>query len=111
VLHNIWALWVTKRYDRLPTIAAIALAASSAAIFILGLAGMVMAVVRWRASSIPWLLVPVTLYPAAIHLWLHTEARYTAATRPLLMMFAGAFIAWLLSRERTEGAHNMAAGS
>jgi hypothetical protein len=111
VLHNIWALWVTKRYDRLPTIAAIALAASSAAIFILGLAGMVMAVVRWRASWIPWLLVPVTLYPAAIHLWLHTEARYTAATRPLLMMFAGAFIAWLLSRERTEGAHNMAAGS
>ena len=28
------------------------------------------------------------LYMPAIHIWLHTEARYTAAARPLLLMFA-----------------------
>ena len=97
VLHNVWALWVTKRYDGLPTIVGLALATSSVAVFVLGLAGMGMALVRARNWPLPWLLAPVTLYPAAIHLRLHTEARYTAATRLLLVMFAGAMLAWLLT--------------
>lgn len=100
VLHNLWALWVTKRYDGLPAILGLALLTSSAAVFVLGLAGMAMSVVRPRDWPLPWLLAPVTLYPAAIHLWLHTEARYTAATRLLLAMFAGALLAWLLRTPR-----------
>jgi hypothetical protein len=110
VLHNLWALWVTKRYDRLPAIVGIALAASSALVFVLGLAGMAMSMLRTRNWPIPWPLVPVTLYPAAIHLWLHTEARYTAATRLLLMMFAGSLLAWLVtsrpSNEAKRGANS-----
>ena len=100
VAHNLWALWVTKRYDGVPAAVGIPLIISSAAVFLLGLAGMATALFRPGGWVVPAVLVPLTLYPAAIHLWLHTEARYTAATRPLLMMFAGAFLAWLLSRER-----------
>ena len=37
---------------------------------------------RWRVAAI------VMLYPLAIHMWLQTEARYTAVARPLLVMFA-----------------------
>jgi hypothetical protein len=42
------------------------------------------------------------LYLPAIHIWLHTEARYTAAARPLLLMFAGFFLSlWLTRRPFT----------
>jgi hypothetical protein len=98
LLNNTWALWVTKRYPGLPDVAAIALRVSSWAVYLLGLIGMAMAVASPRGWSLPWLLVPVALYPAAIHLWLHTEARYTAAGRILLMMFAATFIVWLLDK-------------
>ena len=109
VLHNLWALWITKRYDGLPAIVGLALATSSVAVFVLGLTGMGMAVVRARNWPLPWLLAPVTLYPAAIHLWLHTEARYTAATRLLLVMFAGAMLAWLLTARGSTGPSGAAA--
>ena len=98
VAHNLWALWITKRYDGVPTVVGVALMISSAGVFLLGLAGMATALLRPRGWVVRPFFIFLTLYPAAIHLWLHTEARYTAATRPLLMMFAGAFVAWALSR-------------
>jgi hypothetical protein len=96
VLNNVWALWVTKRYPGLPTLAAIGLGAWSWAVLLLGFAGMAVSIAGSRRWLLPWMLVPVTLYPAAIHLWLHTEARYTAASRILLVMFAAIFVAWAL---------------
>ena len=35
------------------------------------------------------------LYPMIVHLPPHTEACYTAAARPLLLMFAAATLHWL----------------
>lgn len=99
VLHNVWELWVTKKYpDRIPPPVALLMRISSWAVFLLGFLGMGAALIRPRGWMLPWQLVPITLYPAAIHLWLHTEARYTAATRPLLMMFAAGFLWWALGR-------------
>jgi hypothetical protein len=106
IVHNLWALWVTKRYSGLPTSVSAGLMISSFVVFLLGFAGMGVSLVRPRTAPLPWLLVPVALYPFAIHLWLHTEARYTAATRPLLMMFAAGFVIWLArpaSREHAQG--------
>jgi hypothetical protein len=102
VLNNMWALWVTKRYPGLSDPLAIVLRASSWAVYLLGFAGMAAAVVSPRRWLLPRFLVPVVLYPAAIHLWLHTEARYTAATRLLLLMFAAAFVGWLIIKHERD---------
>ena len=99
VLYNLWALWVTKRYAGLPAVIAAGLMISSGLVFVLGLGGMAVSLFR-PGAPLPWVLVPVTLYPAGIHLWLHTEARYTAAARPLLIMFAAGFLIWLASVAR-----------
>lgn len=114
VFHNLWELWVTKKYpERIPPAVALLMKLSSWAIFLLGICGMAAAFIRPRGWVLSWTLVPITLYPAAIHLWLHTEARYTAATRLLLVMFAAAFLSWLLSRLRgpSERAQQVSSGA
>jgi hypothetical protein len=42
--------------------------------------------------------VALLLYLPAIHIWLHTEARYTAEARPLLLMFVAVFVSFIVSR-------------
>lgn len=105
VVHNLWELWVTKKYapklasaPKIGGLVIFCLALVNWSVFILGMTGMVVAVAQPKDWLVPWILVPITWYPAGIHIWLHTEARYTAATRPLLVMFAAAFLAWLGSR-------------
>jgi hypothetical protein len=89
VIGNLWLLWNTSVYPAsAPPLARFALRAISGLILIAGLFGLFIAV---RKAG-PWrMLLPaaaVMLYFPAIHIWLHTEARYTAAARPLLLMFA-----------------------
>jgi hypothetical protein len=40
----------------------------------------------------------VMLYPWVVHLPMHLEARYTAAARPLLIMFAAMTLSWFIRR-------------
>ncbi|WP_344706531.1 hypothetical protein [Sphingomonas swuensis] len=81
VVRNLWALWNTSSYPpQVPAPIAWILAVSSAIIFVLALGG------AWltRRTFLPY----VTFYLAGVHLLLHTEARYTAPSRILLLMLA-----------------------
>ena len=99
VLFNSWELWNTKKYPPgTPLLVEAGLKFVSWAVFLLSIAGMIAAVLRPKRWALPWTLVPVTLYPAAIHVWLHTEARYTASARILLLLFAAAFVGWAIRR-------------
>jgi hypothetical protein len=99
---NVWLLWNTSIYpSRVGNAARLILRLVSGAVFILGMAGLITAVRSPRRRD----FVPAAvllLYLPAIHIWLHTEARYTAAARPLLLMFAGFFLSlWLTRRPFT----------
>jgi hypothetical protein len=82
VASNIWALWNTRTYPPLPAPVEWALRLSSALVWLLGLAGLLLTPKRL------WGPLAVLLYVPAVHLWLHTEARYTASVRPLLLLVA-----------------------
>lgn len=105
VIHNLWELWVTKKYApkmaSVPKIGGLIIAGLAVVnwgVFIFGMVGMVVALARPAGWTVPWALVPITWYPAGIHIWLHTEARYTAATRPFLVLFCAAFLVWVAGR-------------
>lgn len=71
----------------------------AAAIAMLGLASSILRIRGWPLS---FGMAFFMLYPMIVHLPLHTEARYTAAARPLLLMFAAATLHWPFVRY---GAH------
>ena len=109
VFHNIWRLWNTSEYPAaIPQPLQLLLKVISYSIFAFGLLGSVGAIFnlnglgRWRPAAL------VMLYPYSVHLWLHTEARYTASVRPLLVLFAALLIASLWRRAE---ARRGAAGS
>ena len=89
VLSNLWRLWNTGRYPPgIPPIVQAVLLAISAFVFLAGACGVLLTLARspeWKISRAPILFL---LYPYVLHLPLHTEARYTASARPLLLMFA-----------------------
>ena len=97
VATNGWRLWHTSNYpDRLPGFAVVALKLASWAIFILGMAGAILSIVpprSWPLSAAPTIIL---LSIPAVHLWLHTEARYTASVRPILLLLAATTLVWLL---------------
>ena len=92
--RNLWALWNTSAYPSgIPEIGRLALMLVSGLVFLIGVIGLLIAVrSRHRLSAAGLIL----LYPMIIHLPLHTEARYTAAVRPLLLMFASFAVLWLV---------------
>ena len=99
VIRNIWNLWITRSYPaNIPPLLVAALKLSCWLVLAAGFVGLAAALVRPAGWIVPWGLVPIAFYPAAVHLGLHTEARYTAAARPLLIMFAGALAAWALEQ-------------
>lgn len=95
---NVWLLWNTSIYpSTLPGPARLALRLISAALFVLGIAGLIAALRSKRSRD----FVPsavLLLYFPAVHIWLHTEARYTAAARPLLLMFAAVFVSFAAAK-------------
>lgn len=81
VARNAWALWNTSEYpSAVPAGIATVLMLTSAVIFVLGAIGCFL---NWRHPA-AWVLA----YFPAVHLWLHTEARYTAPARLLLLLMA-----------------------
>ena len=101
VANNGWRLWVTSNYpESVPVPVQWALTVISILILLAGVAGCIAAVRR----AAPW---PVPIYPAlmllyvpAIHVWLHTEARYTAAVRLILVAYAAVFVMMCASKLR-----------
>lgn len=94
VARNVFALWNTSHYPAMPAPLRVLLQIISALVWALALAGVALALRRPRL----WPALAVLLYVPAIHLWLHTEARYTAAVRPLLLGFAVLAIIALIKR-------------
>lgn len=103
VAANLWLLWNTSVYPpALPDLVRLALRIISALIFVGGMAGLLIALrsTRLRRELLP--AAALLLYLPAIHIWLHTEARYTAAARPLLLLFVAVLVSFVTSmwRER-----------
>lgn len=99
VLANVWNLWNTSVYPAaVPPAAATLLTIVSAIATVLGLGGAALGLIGvfgWPIARGPAL---VMLYLPIIHIWLHTEARYTAPARLLLLLHAAALLWWLWRR-------------
>jgi hypothetical protein len=94
VMWNTVRLWITGEYPKsVPTVARAALTFIAVFTMFAGSIGALLAIFgrerfrKWRPAAL------VMFYPLAIHIWIHTEARYTAAARPLLLLFAALAIA------------------
>lgn len=99
VAGNIWQLWNTTRYpSRVPGAAQWLLRVLSGLVYVLGLAGAVWFLLSRKAPTSLKVPALMLLYMPALHLWLHTEARYTAPVRPLLVLFASLVLLSLLQR-------------
>jgi hypothetical protein len=96
VVRNIYALWNTGNYPVMPPPVRLALLLVSAIVWGLALVGVILALRQPRL----WGPLIVLLYVPAIHLWLHTEARYTAPVRPLMLAFASLAIITVAQRWR-----------
>lgn len=98
VIKNVWLLWNTSRYPGVPAAAALLLFAISYSVWFAAMGGVTLSLLNAR----DWPLRPtpafVMLYPWVVHLPMHLEARYTAAARPLLIMFAAMTLSWFIRR-------------
>lgn len=93
VVRNTWDLWNTSNYPKyVPSAVAAILTLISYSVFVLGVGGALIALYQPRDWPLPRAFVFIAAYPAAIHWLLHTEARYTAPSRSLLIMFAACFV-------------------
>jgi len=103
VTKNVVLLWNTSRYAGIPRPAQSLLMAISYLVFLAGMAGVLLTLFRPSGWPLRFGTAIVLLYPFAVHLPGHLEARYTAASRPLLLLFAAmtlAFLASCLARRR-----------
>jgi hypothetical protein len=106
VLANIWRLWQANSFPpSLPPAAIILIEFASWVIFLVGCAGIALSFVRprnWPLSAAPSVIL---LTVPIVHIWLHTEARYTAAVRPILLLLAATTMCWLAEKylNRTPG--------
>lgn len=91
VTSNLWYLWNTSRYPPVPGVALLKLV--SAVVFLAGIGGIALAILG--RLPVGWGPAVIVAYPLAVHVFLHTEARYTASVRPLLMMYAALFLGWV----------------
>jgi hypothetical protein len=92
VAQNSWRLWITGVYPQsVPRPAVALLSLGSAIVLLLGICGALVSLLQRPSWPVPRWLAVLFLYVPAVHIFLHTEARYTAPARPLLLLFAGAF--------------------
>ena len=98
IVKNLWFLWNTSEYPGIPVVAKFVLLLAAAAVCIFGISGGVLTLVGRLPVRLPRSLAILLFYPFAVHVPLHLEARYTAAARPLLMMFAAVMAMSLLKR-------------
>lgn len=107
VVRNVWDLWNISAYpDAIPPAVRTILAAISAAATLLGLGGAALGLIGVRGWPLTRGPALVMLYLPGLHLWLHTEARYTAPARLLLLLHAAALLWWAWDRfaKRADGA-------
>ncbi len=96
-----WRLFNTAEYpDRLPIELKMLLRICSAAVWLLGFAGTIHLFLTGArfALKIPSV---VLLYFPMVHMWLHTEARYTASAR-LLLLFNASILLFAMYRKFVE---------
>lgn len=106
VIRNVWRLWHSESYPAaLPAVAVVALKLVSAGIVLFGAVGIALSFLRPRGWPIAAAPSVVLLSVLMVHVWLHTEARYTASVRPILMMLAAAAIWWCCARAGSLWAH------
>jgi hypothetical protein len=99
VASNSWQLWNTANYPpSIPAPGVVFLRLMSALVWAAGMAGVVLSFARPGGWLVPAWLAGLFLYVPAIHLFLHTEARYTAPDRPLLLLLAAATCWWAIER-------------
>jgi hypothetical protein len=89
VVHNTWALWNFSEDNKsVPRIVNLALRTISWFVFvfaIFGVASLFLGPREGRNKYLP--IIVLCIYPMLVHLPLHTEARYTASVRLLLVLF------------------------
>jgi hypothetical protein len=88
VISSWWRLWHTEHYPAaVPAVFRLALKISSIVVYVLGFAGGIFALRGGIKSPLvaPFLFL---LYFPLVHCWLHTEARYTAGGRLILIFYA-----------------------
>ena len=104
IIHSIskwWRLFNTAEYpDGLPIGLRMFLLISSASIWLLGFAG---TIYLFLTGANLGLKIPsvVLLYFPLVHMWLHTEARYTASAR-LLLLFNASVLLFAVYRKFVE---------
>jgi len=105
VVLNVWRLWNSSSYPALAPL----LALISGMVALLGFCGA--ALNLWRPHGpLTQTQVLAFLYLPAVHIGLHTEARYTAAARPLLLMYAAWFVVYLMQRVFRQGSPEYGGG-
>jgi hypothetical protein len=98
--RNIWALWNTKEYPRsIPAIGTAGLSIISGLFTLLAGIGIALQLIR-QTGRPAIILAVILLYFLCIHLWMHTEARYTAPVRLLLVFHALVALMWAIGRWR-----------
>ena len=94
ILRGSWNMWNTQEYpSALPTLARYALKVVSGVFLVLALVGAFLTICRrlnMALSRVPLLIIAVYVL---IHLPFHTEARYTAPVRLLMLVYAAALLA------------------
>ena len=101
IAANLWGLWNTSAYPpNIPWFVKLPLQFVSNVAWAAGLFGAVLALRRARGFHLGGAGAAILLYTMLVHLPLHTEARYTAAARPLLLLYGSAAIWWLWCRFR-----------
>ena len=104
VAQNVWRLWNTGVYPpSIPQPAVALLSLISALVTVAGLGGAVAGLLQIPGWPIPRWVALLFLYVPAVHIFLHTEARYTAPARPLLLLLAGASLVWAFGKVRLNG--------
>jgi hypothetical protein len=98
IVKNLWFLWNTSEFPGVNPLVKLTLLVAAAMVCIFGLAGGVLTVLARLTIPLPRSLAVFLFYPFAVHVPLHLEARYTAAARPLLMMFAAVMLMSLLKQ-------------
>jgi hypothetical protein len=98
VAKNVWFLWNMSEYPGIPLAPRLGLQLVSGLICLLGLLGAGLQSARGLTPNLPGSFSLFLFYPFLMHVPLHLEARYTAAARPLLMMFAAVMIWGVVQR-------------
>lgn len=101
ILKATWRLLNTGEYPGVPRLVGLALVLVSFAVFIAGVLGAV-ATLALRPRLVSPAPLLVWLCVQAPHLPLHTEARYTAAVRLIVLLYAAVLIAFIIQRRRAQ---------